>query len=241
MLLFFHLQAPELHSNRPGPQRTYSPPATNPNVSARRDYFSAAWPEPWQILGIALHPFSLGHYIKLKQFGNVFVSEKSEVPTIGDLLLGVCVCSMKSHPDPAEDEFWQWWNRPAESTVLSRFFRKQPLRPAERDLIAWGRSARQFDFDEKAKQFAAYITQHSETPRYWIFEEKQDGGKSGAHWVHAVIHGLVAECGYSQLEAYNVPVAKALQDYIKACEAQGGVRLMTDEEIAFTEGKQDGA
>ena len=57
---------------------------------------------------------------------------------------------------------------------------------------------------------------------------EENKSKSGAHWSHAVIAGLCSECGYTQLEAYNVPLGKALADYLKACEATGSIRLMSE-------------
>ena len=205
---------------------------------AIRDYFSAAYPEPWQIMGIRLRPFSLGHYIKLAQFKNAFVSEKTEVATFPDLIQGIAVCSMASHPDPMRDEFWQWWNQPAPYSIFAALCRKTPLTPAERDIVRWGRRVRKLDdWVEKAKMFAAYISTHSEPPGYWVTaDDNKPGVKSGAHWVQSVISGLVSECGYTQIEALNVPVCKCLQDYLKAAENQGTIRLMPIDVLETTNG-----
>ena len=191
-----------------------------------KSYFAAAFPEPWRILGVQLKPFSLGHYIKLRQLGNAFVSDSASTATLPDLLLGIAVCSMSSSPDIATDEFWCWLNEPEKSTILSRLFGKKRLTPAERDFYKWGRKSGDFNLSEKAKLFADYIAAHSEMPAYWTLEENKS--KSGAHWSHAVIAGLCSECGYTQLEAYNVPLGKALADYLKACEATGSIRLMSE-------------
>lgn len=206
---------------------------------ATASYFESAFPEPWQILGLRLYPFSLGHYIKLYRFSSPFVSDKTAEADLGDLVLGCLVCSMQSDPDPSKDEFWQWWTRPAKPNFLAALFRKQPMTPAERDIVRWGRKVGVFDVGKKVALFAEYVSRHSNPPGYWVLKEPSSGqATSGAHWSHAVIHGLVSQCGYSQLEAYNVPMAKALQDYMKAAEEQGQVRLMTEEEIAFTEAQK---
>ncbi len=133
-----------------------------------------------------------------------------------------------------QDEFWRWWHQPATRSVLALIFRKSPLRPAEREIIAWGHKIGQFEFNQKAKLFAEYVKQHTEAPAYWVLEEKASSN-SGAHWCHATIAGLVSQCNYTQIEAYNVPMNKALHDYLKAAEESGAIRLMTDKEIAFTE------
>jgi len=203
---------------------------------AVKDYFAAAYPEPWQVLGIRLRPFSLGHFIKLSRFKNAFVAEQSATATLGDLVMGVAVCSMSNNADPSKDEFWQWWNQPAKFNLWAWLFRKTPMTPAERDMVIWGKSVGTLDgWQEKAKLFADYITAHSEPPGFWITDEKP-ARKSGAHWVHAVTSRLVSECGYTQDEVLNVPVCKALQDYLKSAEDQGAVRLVSLDLMEATNG-----
>ena len=201
---------------------------------ARKDYFDAACPEKWQILGVQLRPFSFGHYLKLRHFNCAFVADKSASPTLGDLLIGIAVCSMSSNPDPCKDEFWAWWNQPATKSIFATLFRKLPMTPAERQIVKWGKQIGEFDLAEKAKLFADYIRSHTEAPAYWVLEEK-GSGKTGAHWSQATITGLVTQCNYTQVEAYNVPMNKALHDYLKAAEESGAIRLMTEEEVKFTE------
>jgi hypothetical protein len=106
--------------------------------------------------------------------------------------------------------------------------------PAELEVHNWGRRVGIFDISAKAKLFADYIAKHSECPRYWE-EQAGDGKKSGAHWAHAVIHSLTSKCGYTQEEAFNVCLSKALSDYFKHAENEGAIRLMTPEEIEFIE------
>ena len=196
-----------------------------------KSYFASAFPEPWRILGIQLRPFSLGHYLKLRQLGNAFVSDGASNAAMSDLLLGIAVCSMSSNPDPASDEFWCWLNQPPGSSLFAKLFRRKQLTPAELDVMHWGRVAGKFDLADKAKLFADYIAAHSEVPAYWVLEEAKN--TSGAHWSQAVIAGLCAECGYSQWEAYNAPLCKSLADYLKACEVGGAIRLMSDVEAAL--------
>jgi hypothetical protein len=45
----------------------------------------------------------------------------------------------------------------------------------------------------------------------------------------------MSECGYSQTEALNAPMAKALADYFKYAERNGMVTLMTDDELEQVE------
>lgn len=195
------------------------------------DYFSASYPATWQILGVTLRPFSLGHYIKLKALGCGFVADDQQVATLGDLVVGCLVCSLPSDPDPTKDEFWTWANKQPNrfSAWFVKLLKKEPATPMEAEVMRWGVKAGMFDLAEKAKLFSDYIEAHSKVPAYW--EEKREGSRSsGAHWAQAVLHTLVSKCGYSQVEALNVPVSKALADYFKQAETDGAVRLISDEE-----------
>jgi hypothetical protein len=202
----------------------------------QQNYFSAAYPEPVMILGVRLRPFSLGHYLKLQHFDCAFVSEKEASASLGDLLLGVSVASMSSDPDPSKDEFWSWWNRvPSKwDCRVAKLFGKKLLTPSEREIIKWGKRVGHFNFKEQAMLFMEYITKQSEPPAYWELNTSES--KSGAHWAHSVLAGLVSECGYTQADAYNVPITKALADYFKAAEDSGAIRLMTNEELEVVNG-----
>ena len=205
------------------------------------DYFSSTYPEPWQILGLKLRPFSFGHYFKLQRLGCAFVSDKSETATLGDLLLGVLVCTLPSDPDAAADPFWAWLNREHGGwryrlyVWLAKLLRKPPLSPAEWDVFRLGQQIGPFDFGEKVRLFADYIKHHSEAPLYFEEPRPQSSKRSGAHWAHAIVHTVAAKCGYTLDQAYNAPMAQVLADYFRYAETEGAVRLMTPDEVEFTE------
>jgi hypothetical protein len=201
---------------------------------ATHDYFRAAYPEPWQVLGVKLLPFSFGHYLKLHRIGCAFISEDEQPATIGDLLTGIVVCSMRSHPDPEQDPFWQWLHRTRPEGFWPRLWwrlSKRKLSPAELDILRWGKRVGIFDLSDKAKMFSEYIKIHSAVPPY--VEEPSDTPprQSGAHWAQSVIAALVAKCGYSLMEAYNVPMSKAMSDFFKHAENEGSIRLLPVEVV----------
>lgn len=213
---------------------------------ARKDYFLSAAPEPWQVLGLTLRPFSVGHYIKLRRLECAFVADGAVDAQLRDLVVGVAVCSMSSHPDQNRDEFWQWFNREKPDGVLAglkfsvhkqaaRLLKREHLTPAERDLYDLGKRCGLFDFKQKAQIFADYIADHTQPLDYWL-EPDQNGGepsKSGAHWVHAMVTTLTGKCGYSLLDAYNVSFGQCLNDYLLEAERNRAIRIMTPEESAF--------
>jgi hypothetical protein len=216
---------------------------------ARKDYFFSAAPEPWQILGLTLRPFSVGHYIKLRRFDCAFVADEPRDAGLQDLVIGVAVCCMASHPDQSKDEFWQWYNRSRPEGFLSglaykiegkvnRLLKRQHLTPAEQDMFELGRRAGNFDFKEKAELFQKYIDTHTASLDYWLEPEKDSAGpiKSGAHWVHSMLTTLTGKCGYELIDAYNVSFGQCLNDYLLEAERNGAIRIMTAQESEFTAG-----
>ena len=63
------------------------------------DYYQAAVPDGWQVLGVKLRPLSLGHLILLKRYGSAFVV--GGIPTEADLVLSVLICS-RTYEDGVE-------------------------------------------------------------------------------------------------------------------------------------------
>lgn len=202
------------------------------------NFFAAAYPEPWQILGVKLRPFSLGHYIKLSRLGCAFVSEAEERATMSDLVLGVIVCSMPTTVDTDVDPFWKWLNRTRGGwrytiyKLTKRILRQKFATPAEYDAFLWGKQMGAIDFSAKVKMFSDYMDKCSAMPAY-VEEHRDTPAKaSGAHWCQSVLSALVSKCGYTMEEALNVPVSRALSDFIKQAETDGAVRILPVEAIA---------
>lgn len=201
---------------------------------AHADYAGSVYPDKWQVLGVELKPFSLGHYFKLRKLGCTFVSDTAEEATIKDLILGVIVCSMGSHHDPEQDPFWRWLNNSDRSVKLWfwNFTRAQKLTQAEFEVLQWGKRVGKTDFVEKAKLFAQYLSYYQESPGFYEGENTSNE-PAGGHWSHSLYHALTSKCGYSPIEAFNAPMRRCLCDFFKLLESEGGGRLMTPEEIEF--------
>lgn len=165
-------------------------------------YFRAAIPEPYQILGVKLRPFSLGHFIHMARHDVAFVSEKPAVAELSDLILGIQICSV------TYEGFMEW--------IYS-------ANVAE-EMKEWGRKAKDFDFDEKVKLFREYIAEGSKQPPIFFEEEPK---QSGAHWTQSLKVGLQG-MGCSETEALNSPLSKAFEDYFKHAENMGAVRIANE-------------
>lgn len=206
-------------------------------MAIANNFPAASYPEPWQVLGVRLRPFSLGHYLKLSRLGCAFVSDKEERATLSDLLLGVVVCSMPTTVEAGNDPFWQWLGRTDGGwrykfySLWQRLMRKPVATPAEYDAYLWGKKTGEIDLPAKVKLFSDYMEQCSAATAY-VEEHRQDAKLSGAHWTQSVLSCLVSKCGYSMQEALNLPVSRALADFLKHAESEGAVRLLPEEALA---------
>jgi hypothetical protein len=189
-------------------------------------YFSAAIPEPYRILGLKLKPLSLGRYRLMRRFDVAFVSEESVMAKVGDLILGVLICSMRC------DEFLAF----LDSNDFRRDIAKWMAKASPLAFLGclpwvgkWFARRNGFDLIEKILLFKRYIEVHSEVPKYWDLDGS--GTESGAHWSHGIEVVLRGELGWSKEEIDEAPLSKAIADYFKWCENKGFMKLMTPWEL----------
>lgn len=183
-------------------------------MKSAADYFTATMPEPWQILGLRLRPFSLEHYKLLRRFGCAFVAEEETSATKEDLILGILACSM----------------------LPSEFVTFIETLDYEKRVKEWGKKIGIFNINEKAQLFKDYIEAHSVVPKYW---QEKPGGTSGAHWSQCVEVVLRSKLGWTKRDLERNSLSKAFADYFKYEENEGAVRLMTRQEIDLIESSQE--
>jgi hypothetical protein len=169
-------------------------------------YAHAAIPDPFRILGLRLQPFSLGHLLLLQRFDCAFLADTPTTATKADLILGVLVCSMR----PVE--FLDFLESPS----------------FVREVATWGKKIKKFDFTAKAELFRQYLAAALQEPEYIAI---QPGGEEG-DWVQALKLTLTTRLGYSDAEAWEMPISKAFSEYYKLAEAEGLVRVLTPEDLA---------
>lgn len=176
-------------------------------------YFKAAIPEPHRILGQRLKPFSLGHYLILSRFESPFVADEPADKEISrdDLIFAVFACCHEY------EEFFQSLNSPN----------------LVQHLRAWGRAIGIFELAPKVQAFWQYYIEGTRAPKFW--QEQTPSSTIGAHWSNTMLVTLISKVGYSQQDALNMPFTKTIADYLRYCESEGAVRLMTEEEIALCE------
>jgi hypothetical protein len=181
-------------------------------------YVKSLIPEPYIILGIELKPLCLGHIFLMKRFECGFASEDPNYTGgIDDLLLGLSICS-RTYEEFIEfirdiDKF-QEWSREWGLAIKKQIKKEKP-----------------FDLFSRFQLFKDYLKAGIIIPKYWENENSDDDRETGTHWTQTVLHVLMSDIGYSQSEALNIPVSRALHEYFRYLEKNGAVTLMTDDDL----------
>ena len=201
------------------------------------DYHIAAIPEPYQILGLRLKPFCLGHFMLMSRFGCAFASDVAAAAEHSDLILACLICS-RSYED-----FLAFIDRPSTIPVnilkrprwiwflqrlLSKLFGLKYLTSKQEtgwrdDVKAWGEQIGfEFDLAEKVALFNDYLERAFRQP---VVIYEGETSTSGAHWSTVLKVALTGPLGYSQSEAMNLPLEQAFWEFYKNAENNGVVTI----------------
>jgi hypothetical protein len=197
--------------------------------------FSAAIPEPYQILGLRLRPLSLGRYRLLRRFSCAFVSDESTTAAIADLLLGVAVCSMrcdeflKCVDDGTYSEFLKRWAKRIGATP-PWYLRGKYGRILSLTFIGkhW-RKNHSFNFVEKMELFKNFIAESQNFPNYAATQTSDTVITS--HWSTVLEISLRSELGWTNEEINEAPLSKAISDHFRHLESQGLVRIFDESDL----------
>lgn len=215
--------------------------------SAEFPEFSKQLSEPYTILRLDLRPLSIGRYRRLAFHRVAFVAQGEAKATLGDLLLGVIICSRTC------EEFDELANKPhLLEKLIQKWFRKvSPLSwlacPSRLPKIGkyWYRFIRDtkhekmwrkkrcFDFIESSRIFHRYIRESQEMPR--IYSKASSDKTSHAHWVDSVELVLRKELNWTSKEINEAPLSKALADWVSWAESQGLIEIYTEEDVTRAE------
>lgn len=130
----------------------------------------------------------------------------TESPDRSDLIVGVLICSMR------HEEFLAFLEQ---NDFLE-------------ELRKWGKKIGLFDLAEKSALFNRYLNNSLREPDYIPLQPGDDSGD----WAQNLKMTLTTRLGYSEAEALDLPLSKALADYYKLAEGEGLIRLITPEERA---------
>jgi hypothetical protein len=194
--------------------------------------FKAAIPEPYQILGLKLKPLSLGRYRLLQRLECAFVSETETTAEMGDLIIGLLVCSLRC------DEFLSFYESPDFASQIHKWARAIKAVPPwylRSKIISYSfigrrwRKKHSFNFVEKMQLFKNYIAEAQAVPEYHPVHSSLQ--RSTAHWSTSVEITLRSELNWTAEEINEAPLSKALSDYFNHLERQGLVTIFTDSDL----------
>lgn len=173
------------------------------------DYLGAVIPLPVRVIGTRLKPFSLGHYMLLERSGCAFVC--GGIPTIGDLLLGIVVCSSTY-----------------EEALEKLDSHKAKLQST---LLGWRVRLSGVSLFDSIVCFRNYITEGMNPPSFW--EKENDSRKIIDVPLPLLVKVyLQKHLGYSDSEAMNKPFGAALHEYGISLNLDG-IRELVGENAAL--------
>lgn len=201
----------------------------------RKTEFVQAIPEPFQILGLKLLPLSIGRYRRLARHDCAFVANGKTQAGVGDLLLGVLICSMRC------EEFDTLVVAPGFSNELKKWSRKVMPTPLVAEIkwlyTLWNasflgknwRKNHSVSLLEKFELFKRYIAEAQVMPRF--YSKATSGKTSSAHWVDNVEMVLRSEMNWTSWDVDEQPLSKALADWCNWAHANDHIELVSDEDI----------
>lgn len=163
----------------------------------------------------------------MRRFDVAFVADGEASAEMGDLILGVFICSQRC------EDFLQLAASGQLERAIRAWSRKivpHPWLCALPIIGKWWRARACFNFVAKMQLFESYIREASEVPKFYDLTGESAGG-SATHWSHSMEVLLRSELGWSADEINEAPLSKAIADYFRHLESNGAVRIMTDEEI----------
>lgn len=184
-------------------------------------FYQAAIPDAWEILGVKLKPFSLGHVVLLHRIDSPFVNGTiSGIPTFDDLALSVLICS----------EDYQTSLQCLDYPFLSRVLRRwaDQLTGMNHWWVRAGlRKAKTIDFVQTAVEFTNYIREHSKIPDYDF--NPADFREMHCPEVQVVKVTLMREMGFSESEIMDRGWGHCLWDYVTLRALDGKVKMIDAE------------
>jgi len=188
-----------------------------------RPYVDAIMPEPFQVLGIRLLPFSLGHYVLLRSLEVAFVCGTE--PTDADVVTAAWICSasfedgLASIGDPdSKREIAEWGCALARPTWKHRLGLRPPV---------------QIDWETQAKLLSEYISEARSCPAYMASQSSERLAAPGWQTMRIT---LMRDLKLSDAEIMNRSYRLCLADYLTLKALDGRVTMVDTD--AIEEAKQ---
>jgi len=172
-------------------------------------WLEAILPEPINLLGQRLNPFSLGHCILLNRLDNPFyVGGNTDLQ---DVLQGVFICSQT---------FDEAWTALADKNLDER-------------IIKWQAQLGRIDIQEVTSVFSDYLKNGSFSPD--LSDESESKRQPGTPFLLRLKLILQSKLGYTEKEALEKPFGAVLHEVLGLAELRGDVKVMNADELEMHE------
>lgn len=185
-------------------------------------FYLAAIQDAWEILGVKLRPFSLGHVILLHRIESPFlVGWKAESqPTFDDLAVAVLICSC------TYEEALEIIEGPALPSILRTWADRITGMNRWSVRIGWNK-ATPVDFPKAVIEFCDYIKEHSKIPNY----EFNPGDFKDLHCpeVQVVKVSLMRDMHIPEPDILDRCWGQCLWDYVTLSALDGRVKMVDEQ------------
>lgn len=176
-------------------------------------------PQP-TVLGLRLHPFTLGHSMLLKSANSVFIVGGIEQLTIkdliGELVFALLVCSTDY------DTFLKEANSKDFADYVAGY-----VEALNEEIEA----ADVFNLYDKLTMFRQYIKDGTSTPYYYqSADSSSDISTNPVEIEQSIISTLMADCNYTRSECLNLPLTETLSAFLLYAHKQGTINLKSKQE-----------
>jgi len=158
-------------------------------------------PDTYEVLGIRLRPFSLGHYILLEKNACALLLGGSA--TVLDFAVAVVVCS----------------------STFEEFMEAQASGQVEKHAKKLAKVCREIDLEKESQFMRDYLEDGLQGPSYWFKDKGKNLETPLAQVIRVQLH---SKTNLTEAEIMNRPFAMNLWDIVTLGEMEGSLNLKTE-------------
>lgn len=172
-------------------------------------FAESVFPDGWQVGGVRLQPFSLGHAVLLQRVGNAYAEPEGFAgATLGALAVAVWICS-----------------RPASVAARAR------ASALARSRIRWFGMRWRFQVAARHAELVTYLSAAWSMPGFDLARKPSpDAIQPGADPLHVLWMHRRRHMGDTEQEAMDCPLLRARMDHLVWAEQEGGIVIREDGE-----------
>jgi hypothetical protein len=175
----------------------------------------ALLPVCWTVCGVRLRPFSIGHYVLLKNVGNPMLDqEEPELPDDDKICwflqtLLICASDYKSNMAMLEDPDSH----------------RETMDKLVDNLLANMKADPNWNLFEHLRNFNRYVNWYMDVPIYFKEREGSKGLPSGIDWIQNLFM-VMLKAGYSEDEILDMNFKKLLYLWCSHAESEGAIKVI---------------